>query len=97
MPMLTTSVIRSPVAPRWAPDRTSSANVSMRSSTPVHVFCDVVPVNRVLILPSAAQSNVQRGPTLGAIHPVTGEHCIYRLPDTGLLGKLDQRIDNGSI
>ena len=70
---------------------------SMRSRTPCTSSATSFPSARVLILPSAAQSNVQRGPTLGAIHPVTGEHCIYRLPDTGLLGKLDQRIDNGSI
>ena len=93
MPMLTTVVIRSPVAPVHSPERTRSANARHPVEHLVHVGDHVLAVHDEARVARQAQRGVQHGPVLGDVDVLAGEHRGDPLAQPGPLGERDERRD----
>ena len=91
MPILMTSVIGWPSAPRTRPSRTSAAKLSIFSRVPMTSGIDVVAVDENRLAGEIAQGGVQDGALLGDIDLHAGEHRVAPGFDLGRLGELDER------
>ncbi len=96
MPMLTTVVIRCPVAPSHSPLRTRSANALIRVEHRVHVGHDVR--HRAVVAGRAdararrcPQCHVEHGALLGGVDRRAGEHRVAAGRHAGRVGHREQR------
>ena len=90
MPILTTSVIGLPVAPRIVPPRKSSAKASIAASTPRTTSMTSTPVEMDRPVGQVAQRHMQHGAILSGIDVLAGEHRRALLFQSRLAGKADE-------
>ena len=83
MPMLTTSVMRSPVWPRQAPLRTASEKARICSRTAHHLRHHVLAVDEDRPVGGVAQRDVQHRAVLGVVDLLAGEHPFAPPLDVG--------------
>ena len=76
MPILMTSVIGWPSAPRTRPSRTSAAKPSIFSRVPIDLGHHVVAVDQNRLAGEIAQGGVQHGALLGDVDLLAGEHRV---------------------
>ena len=91
MPMLMTSVIGWPSAPRTRPSRTSAAKASILSRSASTVGRDVDAVDQDRRAGKVAQRAVQRRAPLGRIDELAAEHRVALGGDVGRLGEREQQ------
>ena len=92
MPMLTTVVMRSPVAPVHSPLRSRSVNSPIRSSTSCTSVDDVLAVDGQLDAARQPQRGVQHRAVLGGVDVHAGEHRVAALLEAGGAGQIDQQL-----
>ena len=97
MPILMTSVIGWPRAPRTRPSRTSAAKWSIFSRVRDDVRHDVVSIDQDRRAGEIAQCGVQDGAVLGDVDFLSGEHRVTPGLDPARLGELDERPQNGGV
>ena len=92
MPMLTTVVMRSPVAPVHSPLRSRSVKSPMLVQHRVHVLDDVLTVDHQLHACRVAQRGVQHRTVLRRVDVHAGEHRVTALLQPGSAGQVDQQL-----
>ena len=97
MPMLTTSVIVLPVAPRHAPLRTRSVKRRISSSTSLHAGHHVLAVDEDGPAGAVAERDVQDGAVLGAVDLLAGEHPVAPRLDLRRAGEIEQEAQRLSV
>ena len=79
MPMLTTVVMRSPVAPRHSPAADLVGEAGHAVEDLVHVGDDVVAVGGDDLVAGGPQGHVEDGPVLGDVDVLAGPHGVDAL------------------
>ena len=97
MPILMTSVIGWPSAPRTRPSRTSAAKCEHLLARVEDVRHDVLAVDQDRLAGEIAQSGVQDRALLGDVDLLAGEHRVALGLDPAGLGELDERRQNGGV
>ncbi len=97
MPMLMTSVIGWPSAPRTRPSRTSAAKLEHFFPHADDLGHHVLAVDQDRLAVEIAQGGVQDGALLGGVDLLAGEHRLALGFDLGGLGELDERAEDGGV
>ena len=97
MPILMTSVIGWPSAPRTRPSRTSAAKLSIFSRTPMTSGITSLPSTRTGLPSKLRKRRVQHGALLGRVDLLASEHRLALGLDLGGLGELDERSQNACV
>ena len=96
MPMFTTVVSRSPVAPRWLPSWIAVTKPRMRSrSAAASLEASSMPPAQCRLqagLARRAQRHMHRGAVLGGVHHLAGEQAAAEAFQVGRLGQREQRF-----
>ena len=97
MPILMTSVIGWPSAPRTRPSRTSAAKLSIFSRVPMTSGMTSLPSTRIGLPSKLRKRGVQDGALLGDVDLHACEHRVAPGLDLASLGEFDQRGQNGGV
>ncbi len=92
MPMLTMSVMRLPVCPFHAPERTAVGELAHLGEDGVHLGHHVLPVDDDGPVRAVAEGDVEDGAVLGAVDLLAREHPVAPVEHARLPGQIEEEL-----